>query len=205
MSIRTLEPTRSLQSHDEALAHDHAKLAADRKTRTYAPAFKAMSERLRIVEANQRARRFEIITEQALASYWGDELDTATKEFGVEALLVARNDSESPRFTRYFKNLAPSEVIDLGLASQLEYIDVWSKLLREEPEATLQAFAARFDECTAEGRAALSRLALAEDARDSQRAKEILPLVDDINTLRLNTYSDLAKIGGKRWARSFIV
>jgi hypothetical protein len=71
---------------------------------TYAPAFKAMSERLRIVEANQRARRFEIITEQALASYWGDELDTATRELGIEALLVARNDRESPRFTRYFKN-----------------------------------------------------------------------------------------------------
>jgi hypothetical protein len=33
MSIRNLEPTRSLQSHDEVLAHDHAKLAADRKTR----------------------------------------------------------------------------------------------------------------------------------------------------------------------------
>lgn len=203
MSIRNLEPTRSLQSHDEVLAHDCAKLAADRKTRAYAPAFKAMSERLRSVEANQRTLLFAVITEQALASYWGDELDTITRELGIEALVVARNDRESPRFTRYFKNHSPSEVEHLGLESHLEHIRIWSQLLREEPEATLQAFAPRFDECTHEGLAALSRLALARAARDTQRAQEILPLVADINTLRTNTHADLVKIGGKRWARSF--
>jgi hypothetical protein len=203
MSIRLLEPTRSLQSHDEVLAYDHAKLAADRQTRAFAPPFKAMSERLRVVEANQRTRRFAIITEQALASYWGDELDAATKALGVEALLIARNDRESPRFTRYFKNHSPSEVEHLGLESQLEHVKVWPELLRSEPEASLQAFAARFDECAIEGRAALDHLALAEDASSTQRAQEILPLVADINTLRTNTYADLIKIGGKRWARSF--
>jgi hypothetical protein len=94
-------------------------------------------------------------------------------------------------------------VENLGLESQLESHQGLASSFCVRTRSHPPSLRPRFDECTTEGRAALSRLALARDASDSQRAKEILPLVADINTLRLNTYSDLAKIGGKRWARSF--
>lgn len=205
MSIRTLDPNRSLQSHDEVLIHDEARLAANPRTKHLAPPFLLASERLSAVERHQRLCLYAVIRARALVAHWDNTTDSLNEEIARELLHIAKGDRTSPRYLRYYKHRSPHEISELGLANQLDATESWPQMLADEPEPVLVAFSAQYADCLTSGRAVLKARTDAEIALADHRTRHILPLVADLNTLREHTFAELIKLFGKRGAKLFFL
>ena len=205
MSIRAFEPHRSLQHHDEVLIHDESRLAADPLTEHLAPPFKAASERLGIVERNQRLCQYAVVRSNALVAHWNDQTNATNEAIARELLHIAQGNRESARFTRYYKHNAPHEISKMGLANKLEATKLWPEMLADEPESTLSPLSARYATCLSSGLAALEARSRAERARDDHRNRDILTLIADLNTLREKTFAELIKLFDKTTAKKFLL
>lgn len=206
-SIRTIRPTESLDAVWEEAVYTEARLLGDPLAANLAPPFAELITRIERARSGQYAAWRREIVAQAGVDAVNVALDETTVSFGQRLFVAVAGDRKAPRWRHYFKSTV-SRLVRLGLASQLERVRPWPASLRGEPEAELTPFAARFAQHLTDGDAAVAARALAAGERASQRLREIVAVVDELNGLRVSTLGRLLQRASKNkrpsdWAEGF--
>jgi hypothetical protein len=114
---------------------------------------------------------------------------------------------ESAEYKLYFKS-RPSDIVRLGLESELRVVRAFPERLAREESPALQAFAPRFAERVAAGDKAIQDRDRARAATAEHRARRILPLMEAINNLHSRVYRALLETSEqlrlpRSWAERF--
>ncbi len=208
MTVRKIDRDESLDYVWEELVYTDARLRMDTNAEDLAPQFEAMLKRWAKVDAGQRTVWRGEILAQAAVDAQNDTLDDTTDDV-ADALFAAEDkDRTSPRFRRYFGARRPSEVIKMGLESQLEIVKPWVQPLKTEPEHDLQQLGARLEGNVETGTAAVNGRMTAAGNSANFRVRERIRFVEDVNALRESVYGILMQRAadkklGKTWPDRF--
>ena len=207
MSIPTIRPEISLETLWDECVHTESMLLSFDDTSGLAPHFTQFIARIEEVESGQRDARRKVIRTNARVASLNLKLDPLTIEIDTTFTGLLGKDPNHPRRRRYFKS-RPSEVVHLGLGSQIEVMRDWPASLATEPEPVLQNLAPRLLPLIEQGEEAIKARAAANAERSDHRVREILTLIEDANALRRSVYGDLTKFAAnnkldKNWPRAF--
>lgn len=189
MSIRVIRGTESLDSVWEELVFTEARLLGDVNAQGFAPTVAALLTRLEQVRGGQLSAWREEVTAEAGVAAQDYRLDNWVRGFDL-ALLSAVENTQSPRYKRYFK-AQPSRIIRLGLASELSRVRSWVESLTTEPEAMLKEMGTQLKSIVADSDEALERRRRAATTRADHRVREITSLLEDVNGARASLYGAL--------------
>ena len=207
MSIRTIKNSESLDSLWDELVYTEARMLKDPDAKDLVAPITALIKRWEKVDLGQRsAWRAEIVA-QAWVDAENENLDETVGAVSDGLLVVTRKDRNHPRYRRYFKKTA-SEVIRMGLQSELEVVRSWPQSLKTEPEAALSTLGAELEKNVTEGDAAVEARSAAATHRTDHRLREIVRLIDDANGTRRSLYGQLITRGEEKgrpadWASRF--
>ncbi len=208
MGARTIGYGESLDNIWEELVYTEARLMLDPNAEDLAKEFTAMLARWAKVDAGQRAVwRGEIIA-QVRVDAENDTLDDTTDDIGDAVYQAEDKDRTSTRYRRYFGSRRPSEIIKMGLESQLGVVRPWVEALKTEPEKELHALGTRLEGNVETGTVAVEgRMKAATDSTNF-RVRERMRFVDDVNGLRDSVHGILAQRAvkkklGKSWPDRF--
>jgi len=190
MAIRTIRDNESTESIWEELVFTEARLHGDEQAKGFAPTVSALLARVEQLHGGQLGVRREIATAQAQVDAVDDQLDDWVRALDTALLTVVDQNAQSPRYRRYFPT-KPSDLIRLGLESELARVRSWAASLATEPELALQQLGAGLGQLVVAGDAALERRRQAASARSDHRVRSITTLIDDINGARLSLYGQL--------------
>lgn len=190
MAIRTIRDNESTESIWEELVFTEARLLGDEHAKELAPTISALLARVEQLHGGQLGLRREVATAQAQVDAMDDQLDDWVRALDTALLTVVGQNTQSPRYRRYFP-AKPSNIIRLGLESELGRVRSWAGSLATEPEPALQQLGAELSKLVVAGDAALERRRQAATARSDHRVRSITTLIDDINGARLSLYGQL--------------
>lgn len=163
-------------------------------------------------------RALEVATEQR--NHWEDELilqasvhflninlDTHTSRIDKNLLSHVDMDRKSSEYQQIFSQ-APSAIIKLGLASQLDVVRNWPTKLAAIEDSKLQENGKTLNSLVTEGDAAIQARADARARTAVHRVRRIEALINDLNAARQSAYGELLKRAAahdkpKAWARAF--
>jgi hypothetical protein len=132
--------------------------------------------------------------------------DARTEDFYEDLRHVNRKHPQGEqRQQRYFP-VPKYKIIDLGLASQMAYIDDYASSLLKEEEPALQVYGQGFAQDSNDGKLALAALVTAAANRKDQRSKDIAGFRDRANEVRTEIYGELVKRSTKKakgWSDEF--
>ena len=155
---------------------------------------------------------------QALVDYYNFLLDRLVEEFGIAKLSSIRRENphwkekearESGEYTLYVKKGSTlSDIVRLGLASELPVVEPWADLIRRETDALLLPFAERFADLVSKGREAVAVRAKALVATSEHRTRQINPFIKELNDARTSMHGQLLDLSTtlkvqKSWADTF--
>ncbi len=206
MAVPYLESTQAIEGVWSELAYTRARAKHDPNARDLLPPIEALIERAKQLRTEQLGAWEGEIDAQAGVDAVNDALDATTVDFG-RALDNEIRDRKHPTYKRYFP-IPPSDVVALGLESELERVRSWPEYLATEESATLKAFADRFREHIAAGDAAVEARRMAAASRANHRAAAIQRFFDDVNAARQSLHALLTQRAverrlGRRWADRF--
>ena len=207
MSIRTIQASEGLDAVWDELVYTEAVVSAEPLARPLAALIAALIARTELAQAAQKAAWRAELVAQALVDHADVNLDDKVTVFALDLARAEAGDKRSPRFKLYFPHTV-SEVVRLGLESEIKRIDSWPQTLAGETDATLTTYGPAFTSLITDGKAALQARQDSAIARATQRVREILTLVDDVNNTRLSLAGQLTQIGvahhlAKDWADRF--
>jgi hypothetical protein len=206
MAVPYLEPTQAIDNAWGQLVYTRARVKHDPNARDLLPQIEALIERCKQLRTEQLGAWEGEIDAQAGVDAANDALDATTVDFG-RALDNEIRDRRSPAYKRYFA-VAPSDIVVLGLESELERVRSWPDYLAGEESATLEAFGDRFREHIAAGDDAVEARRMAAAARANHRATAINRFFDDVNGARQSLHALLTQRAverrlGRHWADRF--
>jgi flagellin-specific chaperone FliS len=155
---------------------------------------------------------------QALVDYYNFMLDRLVEEFGTAKLASIRKENphwkekearESGEYTLYIKKGSTiSDIVRLGLASELPVVEPWADLIRRETDASLLPFAERFADLVSKGKEAVVARAKALVATSEHRTRQINPFIKELNDARTSMHGQLLDLSTtlkvpKSWADTF--
>ncbi len=207
MVARHIPASSSLPVHEQELLYSLDRLEADPDTRDLAAMLEPLLGALATVHAAQKAAWRDENRGDAAVRYADQVLDDAVDALWNQLLFLADRRTDDPRVRTYFPK-PRSEVVRLGLQSQLAVVGSWPTALAGEPEPELQALGVRLQQAIDAGQAAVSRRADAVLARATQKAREVLLLKDDIQAARQSVYGELVRRAAaarrpRSWADGF--
>jgi uncharacterized protein (DUF1786 family) len=181
----------ALDTARDELIYTEARVLMEARTASLAVTFVTLQERTDAVQAGQRAVwRREVVAHVGVA-YADEILDECVENVSEQLLrVIPRRDRKDARYLRYFKK-APSGVVRLGLASELEVVRAWPASLKTEPEDALKQAGVALEKAIEQGEKALAERASAMAATADHRVRSIVPLLDDVNAARLSVYGHL--------------
>ena len=208
MSARTIAHDESFDTIWGELVYTEARLMLDSNAEDLAAEFTSLLGRLEKVGAGQRkVWRGEIIA-QVRVDAENDSLDDTTEDIGDAVLRAEEKDRTSARYRRYFGARRPSEVIKMGLESQLGVMKPWVEPLKTEPEEELKKLGARLEGNVETGTVAVEGRVTAATNSTNFRVRERMRFVDDVNAVRDSVHGILAQRAvkkklGKDWPDRF--
>lgn len=198
MGARTIGYDESLDAIWSELIYTEARLMLDANAEDLAPEFASLLARWEKLGAGQRkVWRAEIIA-QVRVDAENDTLDDTTENIGDAVLRAEDKDRTSARYRRYFGARRPSEVIKLGLESQLGVMKPWVEPLKTEPEEELKKLGGRLEGNVETGTAAVEGRATAAVNSTNFRVRERMRFVDDVNAVRDSVHGILAQRASKK-------
>jgi hypothetical protein len=206
MTIRLHPESDSIETVWDDLVYLYARLNAFAETKDLAPSILALITTSEEVWRGQRKVWREETEAQSGVDNINFRTDERTEDLHADLVQANRKHPQGEsRQERYFP-LAKSKIIELGLASQMKYVEDYANSLPKEAEPELQAHGKGFAEDATDGRAALTALATAVANRRDHRVKEIEKFRTTANETRTTVYGELLKRSQgkpKKWADSF--
>ncbi len=129
---------------------------------------------------------------QALVDKCDDDLDDQVAAFSNDLSHAEGGKKNTERYKFYFGSSA-TDIIRLGLKSEIEKISTWVGKLKSEKIAAVKAHAAKFAALIKDGESALADRTTTQTARASHRIDAIHTLVDDVNAARNSIAAELDK------------
>ena len=129
---------------------------------------------------------------QAAVSAADDQLDDFINDLDLAFIQVLRGDRQSPRYRRYLP-VPKSQLIRMGLGTELGRVRSWPDSLASEPEAELKTLGERLRPIIAQGDQALEQRRKAAATRADHRVRNITSLIDDINNARMSLFGTLTQ------------
>ncbi|HEY1956217.1 MAG TPA: hypothetical protein VGH28_11395 [Polyangiaceae bacterium] len=190
MSIRLLRYDDALDTIWDDLVYTEARLSADKRAKDLAKAVSALVARVEKVSLEQRAKWRAETNAEAVVDKCDDDLDDQVSAFSNDLSHAEGGKKNTARYKLYFGSSA-TDVIRLGLKSELEKIGGWVSKLKKEKLAALGGHAKAFTALASAGKAALAARTEAQSARASHRIETIHTLVDDVNAARISIAAEL--------------
>jgi hypothetical protein len=192
MSIRQLRHDDALDTIWDDLVYTEARLSADKRTKDLAKPIAQLLARLEKIALAQKSNwRAETIA-QALVDKCDDDLDDQVAAFSNDLSHAEGGKKNTERYKFYFGTSA-TDVIRLGLKSEIAKIETWVGKLKGEKIAALKAHAAKFAALVKDGEAALGSRTTTQTARAAHRIDAIHSFVDDVNAARNSIAAELDK------------
>ena len=135
--------------------------------------------------------RDEVVA-QAAVSAADDQLDDFITDLDLTFIQVLRGDRQSPRYRRYLP-MPKSQLIRMGLGTELGRVRSWPDSLASEPEPELKALGERLPAIIAQGDQALEQRRKAAATRADHRVRNITSLGGDINNARMSLFGTLTQ------------
>jgi hypothetical protein len=192
MSAPKISHASSLAVIWDELVYTQARLLADENAKDLAPAFEKLIARCDAVESGQRACWRQEIIVQADVDAADDGLDDVVADAERTLDHVVKGDHDDPRYRLYVKG-GVSDIIRLGLQSEIERVRPWVKSLGEEPEKDFKAHAKELATRVKDGETALEARSSAAAETAKHRAREIDRFVDDVDAARLSAHAALVQ------------
>jgi hypothetical protein len=205
-TIFMIDYSDSLDTIWSQLVYTEARLLKDPRAKDLAPVITKMLDRWETVSAGQRTCWHHEIVAQAGVDYEDEQLDETVDDVD-HAIIHIDRDRESLRYRRYFPH-GKAEIIRLGLETELDRVRTWPTQLGGESEKPLQKLGTRVATHLADGDAAVAERRDAVTATGTQRVREIVKLVEDVNGARRSLFGLLLQRGEEAkldpsWAQGF--
>lgn len=197
MSIQQIQPDWPLDDVWDELVYTHARLTKNKHAKDLAPQVTPLFKRWEKVAGQQRALWRAEIEAQAGVDEDDDEIDETVTDVSGTILYREKQKRDSARYKRYFKRPA-SEIVRLGLESELEVVRDWPASLKTEPESDLQALGKRLEDNVTTGDAAVAERKQAIAGTADHRVREIHPFIAEVNVVRNTLYGTLVTRAGQK-------
>ena len=207
MSPKPFVENDSIEGMWDDLGYAYGRVSGDTDAKDLAPQLLALIEASEDLWKGQRlVWRAETLAQSGVDAV-NYRADIRTDDFSEDLRHANRKHPQAEeRQSRYFP-IAKYKIIDLGLATQMSYIEDYASSLPKEPESELQSHGKGFAEDAVDGRAALLALTVAVANRRDQRSKDIAIFRKKANEVRTEVYGELLKRSAKGkpkgWADEF--
>lgn len=115
-----------------------------------------------------------------------------------------RGKTDHKLYQRFYSGLLPSQIIRLGLRSELPIVEPWVESCKRDPDPDLQDLGKTLEKAVSAGREAVAAEDLATQAMRDFRADKRAKLFDSISAGRRSVWAELTKLGhGAEFAASF--
>jgi hypothetical protein len=215
---REILSAESLDTVWEEIVYSKSGLKGNKSTESFLGKIDPFIKQLTTLKEGQlKCWEDEQVT-QALVDYYNYALDRLVEEFGAAKLAAIRRENphwkekearESAEYTLYIKKGSTiSDIIRLGLASELPVVEPWADLIRRETDALLLPFAERFEDIVTKGKEAVAARAKALVATSEHRTRQINPFIKELNAARTSLHGQLLDLSTtlkfpKSWADTF--
>jgi hypothetical protein len=208
MAIRTIShDAESLLAVREELIYTKARMVKNEHAKDLVAPVADLLARWATVNQGQLTRWDAEIEAQAGVDEVDDGLDDVVNALDAELLHLEGQDRSTVRYRRYMST-PRTQIVRLGLASEVEKTRAWPAALATEPEQTLKDIGAKIATAVSLGDSALEERTLSGGATATHRARDIATFIDDVNGARRSIFGILtdraAKLGlPKDWPDRF--